>query len=82
MLPVVFNETVAGQKFRVFVVAFRPDYPLYAMTGADKAQREDVVYVIGLKREQLGAALAYALWPNGTFAITFAHLARRSCCGH
>ncbi|HVF16001.1 MAG TPA: hypothetical protein VNA21_03795, partial [Steroidobacteraceae bacterium] len=73
--PIVFGETIAGQKYRVFVVAFRPAYPVYAArAGADAVQREELVYVIGLKREKLGAALAYALWPNGTFAITVAAL--------
>lgn len=73
--PIVFAETIAGQKYRVFVVAFRPAYPLFSSTVAtDEAKREELVYVIGLKRDKLGAALAYALWPNGTFAITLVAL--------
>jgi hypothetical protein len=73
--PVVFSETIAGQKYRVFVVAFRPAYPVYASANANEAaQRAENVYLIGLKREKLAAALAYALWPNGTFAITIAAL--------
>lgn len=73
-LPSVFTESIAGQKFRVFVVGFRPDYPLYSLRDGERTQREQIVYVIGLKREKWATALAYALWPNGTFVITIGAL--------
>lgn len=74
-LPVVFSETIAGQKYRVFVVPFRSQYSVYTPThDAGAFERVEHLYVIAIKRERFVAALAYALWPNGTFLITIGAL--------
>ena len=75
--PTVFEKTIAGTRYQVFVLPFHPSIPWYVESdsgehgkaGADAFQHEDLLYAIGLKREQLSQQIAYALWPDGTFVI-------------
>ena len=75
--PTVFEKTIAGAKYQVFVLPFHPSIPWYVQNDggeqdkkkADSLQHEDTLYALGLKREELSQQITYALWPDGTFAI-------------
>ncbi|HEU5282925.1 MAG TPA: hypothetical protein VFU53_03880, partial [Burkholderiales bacterium] len=73
--PVVFDRSLAGKKYRVYVLPFQPSVPWYVHAdagdkdAAGKLRREQMLYIIGLKQERLTDRITNALWPDGTFAI-------------
>jgi hypothetical protein len=73
--PVVFDKTIGGKKYRVFVLPFHPSVPWYVhgdSQGKDTAgglQRQELLYIVGLKLERFSDQITYALWPDGTFVI-------------
>jgi len=63
--PVVFDDLIAGEDYRVFVQPFEARYPV-AIDGKDHA----TLYLVGLRHQNILQSLSAALGPNGRLAIT------------
>src|SRR5215471_12952859 len=74
-----FDKTIAGKKYRVFVLPFQPSVSWYvqrhdASGDAKGAQPEAMLYVLGLKQARVSEQITYQLWPDGAFAIAVVSL--------
>lgn len=74
-----FDKTIAGKKYRVFVLPFQPSASWYverydASGNARAAQPEGMLYVLGLKQARVSEQITYQLWPDGAFAIAVVSL--------
>jgi len=63
--PVVFDDVIAGEDYRVFVQPFEARYPV-AIDGKDHG----TLYLIGVRHQNILQSLSAALGPNGRLAIT------------
>ncbi len=69
--PDVLSASIAGDDYRVFMRAVQPRFGTYLEREDGKpAMREERLYVVGLKREDLRAELAGSMEPGGRFLIT------------
>ncbi|MBL8267753.1 hypothetical protein, partial [Steroidobacter sp.] len=69
--PDVLTTTIAGDEYRAFVRAVQPRYGTYLEQDDGKpALREERLYIVGLKREDLRAELASSMEPGGRFLVT------------
>lgn len=68
--PDVLSVSVAGDDYRVFIRAVQPRVGTYVQLEDDKPKREQRVYLVGLKREDLRAELASSMEPGSLFLIT------------
>jgi len=66
--PVVFNDEIAGDAYRVFVQPFAPRYPLLIKENSTASTQP--LYLIGVKRQNVLQSISAALGPTGTLAIT------------
>lgn len=65
--PVVFQDRIAGETYRIYVIAFRPStVTQLTETGAPL----DPLYVIGLKRQSWAEQLSAGLGPSSNLMIT------------
>ena len=74
-----FDKTIAGKKYRVFVLPFQPSASWYVQRydssgNAKTAQPEGTLYVVGLKQARVSQQITYQLWPDGAFAIAVVSL--------
>lgn len=63
--PVVFDDVIAGEDYRVFVQPFEARYPV-AIDGKEHA----TLYLIGVRHQNILQSLSAALGPSGRLAIT------------
>ncbi|MGH8177511.1 MAG: cache domain-containing protein [Steroidobacter sp.] len=69
--PTVFKEKLAGEQYRVFVEVLRPGYAIYVDKNAGRpAVRQERLYLVGFKRDDLRANVAGSIEPGGRFALT------------
>ncbi len=70
--PVVFDDRIAGEDYRVFVVAFTPRYAMNITAAAGDAAGGSVrkFYLIGVKHQNFTQQITNALGPEGTLGIT------------
>lgn len=69
--PVVFDDRIAGENYRVFVVAFTPRYAINILANAkDTSGAALKFYLIGVKHQNFTQQITNALGPEGTLGIT------------
>lgn len=74
--PRTFRMKLAGDRYRVFVELLRPAYGIHVESngvernGIEAAQRQDRLYLVGLKRDDLRADIAGSIEPGGRFTLT------------
>lgn len=69
-LPEVFSTKIAGDTYRVFIHAVQPPYGTYLQQEDGSALRQERLFLVGLKREDLRAELASSMEPGGRFLLT------------
>jgi len=74
--PIVFSQTIGGDRYQVFVRLMRPKVPMYVdpENSSLEAQQQKVVYLIGLKRADLRGDVAKAISPGSRFWLTMLFL--------
>lgn len=71
MQPAAFTDKIAGERYRVFVTVLSPVHEIYLdANGGKQAQRQERLYLVGLKREDVRAQIAGAVEPAGRFGLT------------
>ena len=69
--PTIFVDRIAGERYRVFVKVLVPAHEIYLDdSGATEAQRQERLYLIGLKRDDLRSQIADSIEPAGRFGLT------------
>jgi hypothetical protein len=69
--PQTFSTKIADDSYRVFLRVVQPRYGTYAeRDDGQPALRQERLYLVGLKREDLRAELASSLEPGGRFVLT------------
>lgn len=68
--PAAFIDTIAGDRYRIFVKLLTPAHEIYLDdNGGDEAKRQQRLYLIGLKRDDMRAQIAGAIEPAGRFGL-------------
>lgn len=69
--PQTFSTKIADDSYRVFLRVVQPRFGTYAeRDDGQPAVRQERLYLVGLKREDLRAELASSLEPGGRFVLT------------
>jgi hypothetical protein len=68
--PVVFDDRIAGENYRVFVVAFTPRNAMNVTPAGDAGAAIHKFYLIGVKHQNLTQQITNSLGPEGTLGIT------------
>lgn len=68
--PAAYVDTIAGERYRIFVKLLTPAHEIYLDdNGGGDAKRQQRLYLIGLKRDDLRAQIAGAIEPAGRFGL-------------
>ena len=73
--PVVFEDRIAGETYRVYAIAFRPSIAIELAEqpgGAQASQPSttETLYLVGLKRQSWVAQLSAGLGPSGSLGLS------------
>lgn len=68
--PELLSAKIADENYRVFIRAVQPRYGTYVEQDDGQALRQERLFLVGLKREDLRAELAGSMEPGGRFLLT------------